>query len=418
MPPISSSIGYIFLFISLYFEVFLLITYFERRIDMKRENALVGSRIKRYPTVTIMVPCWNEAETISRTVHSLLDLNYPKDKLTIMIIDDGSTDGTWNVIQKFANKKQIKMYRKENGGKYTALNFGLSYVTSELVGCLDADSYVDKDALRNMMQYFEDKEVMAVTPSVKVWKPKTIIQLIQKVEYGWGVLTRKLLSYLGALYVTPGPFSIFRREVFEQLGGYRHAYLTEDLEMALRMQSKHYKIVNSHNSIVHTVAPNTLRKLYKQRLRWTYGFINNVFDYRHLLFRTEYGNLGFFILPLGGLSIVSAVYMVGRLVLRAINMLVDQYIKIQTVGFHINTPSFHVPNLDWFSINTELFAIGTFFALLGSFILVLISRRMTEGKVRIGLDLVYFVCLYSFIAPLWLIKATYNSLFSVKTQWR
>jgi cellulose synthase/poly-beta-1,6-N-acetylglucosamine synthase-like glycosyltransferase len=249
-----------------------------------------------------MVPCWNEAGTLSKTIHSLLNLNYPKDKLKIMIIDDGSTDNTWKVAEKFKNKPQVEMYHKENGGKYTALNFGLSKTTTDLVGCLDADSYVDKDALQNIVTYFQDKETMAVTPSVKVWQPKTIIQLIQKVEYGWGIFLRKMLSYMGALYVTPGPFSIFRREVFDVVGGYKHAHQTEDMELAMRLQTNHIKIANAHNAYVYTVAPATLRKLYKQRLRWTYGFLKNVIDYRFVFFKREYGNLGIFVLPVASLS--------------------------------------------------------------------------------------------------------------------
>jgi len=100
----------------------------------------------------------------------------------------------------------------------------------------------------------------------------------------------------------------FSPRVFEKLGGYRHAYLTEDMEMAMRMQANHYKMVNSHNTIVYTVAPDALRKLYKQRLRWTYGFIKNAMDYKHLYFNSEYGNLGIFVLPMATISIFSAIY--------------------------------------------------------------------------------------------------------------
>ena len=406
---------YVFLFISLYFEVFLLVTYFEKRINIRQEDALVKKALKKFPTVTIMVPCWNEQTTISKTIYSLLNLNYPKNKLKILIIDDGSTDKTWDVIKKFEKKSQIEIFHKENGGKYTALNFGLTKVTSDLVGCMDADSYVDKDMLKNIVVYFDDKEVMAVTPSVKVWQPKTIIQLIQKVEYGWGIMIRKMFSYMGALYVTPGPGSIFRREVFEKIGGYKHAHQTEDMEMAVRMQSNHLKIVNSHNAFVYTVAPSTLRKLYTQRLRWTYGFINNIIDYKHLFFKKEYGNLGVFILPMASLSIFSALYVIIVSIFSFIKTIFTEYIKIQTVGFN-----FHWINLnfDWFFINTEIIAIASTITFLGTLILILLSRKMAEGKMSIGLDLIYFFTLYAFISPIWMAKAVYNSIFSIKTHWR
>lgn len=393
----------------------MLITYFEKRLNIQEETIRAKNKIKKYPGVTILVPCWNEENTISKTIFSLLNLDYPKDKLKIIIIDDGSTDNTWNVVQKFKSKKQVEMYKKENGGKYTALNFGLSKTESELVGCLDADSYVDKNTLKNIVTYFEDKEIMAVTPSVKVWKPKTIIQLMQKVEYGWAIFVRKMFSYMGALYVTPGPFSIFRKEVFDNLGGYRHAHQTEDMEMAMRMQSNHYKIANSHDAFVYTVAPATIKKLYKQKLRWTYGFIKNALDYRFIFFRKKYGNLGIFILPISFISIISALYLVSISLFSIGKSIMKEVVRIQTVGFNFRLPEL---NFDWFSINTEFLAIISIMVFIGTVSIVLISRKLAEGKVRPGLDLIYFFTLYTFLAPLWLGKALYNALFSVKTGWR
>jgi len=413
MPNFTNYLIYVFLFISLYYEVFLLITYFEKRLLMQSETARLRHGVKKYPTVTIIVPCWNEEKTVCATINSLLNLNYPKDKLKIMIVDDGSTDGTWGVVQKFANKKQIEIYHKENGGKHTALNFGLEKLTTDLVGCLDADSFVDKDALRNTVVYFEDKETMVVTPSIKIWKPKNIIEMIQKVEYAWGIFVRKMLSYMGAMYVTPGPFSIFRKEVFEKLGGYRHAYLTEDMEMAMRLQANHYKIANSHNSVVYTVAPNALKKLYKQRLRWTYGFIKNVIDYKFLFFKKEYGNLGIFVLPMASISIFSAIYILTLAVFSFLRSIFHELIKINTVGLHWPTWNF-----DWFAVNTGLISIISLLAFLGTVLIIFVSRKMADGKVKLGMDLVWFFAIYSFIAPLWLTKAVYNSIFSVKTKWR
>ncbi len=380
---------------------------------MQNETVRIRRGIKKYPTVTIIVPCWNEEKTVSATVHSLLNLDYPKDKLKIIIVDDGSTDNTWQVIQKFKNKKQIEIYHKENGGKHTALNFALERITSDLVGCLDADSFVDKDALRNTIVYFEDKEIMAVTPSVKIWKPKNIIEMIQKVEYAWGIFVRKMLSYIGAMYVTPGPFSIFRREVFEKLGGYRHAHSTEDMEMAMRLQANHYKMVNSHNSMVYTVAPDALRKLYRQRTRWSYGFIKNAIDYKHLFFKKEYGNLGVFILPIATISIFAPICVLSISIYGLIRSFFHELVKINTVG--LQWPSW---DFSWFAINTGLVSIISLLAFFGTVLIIFVSRKMADGKFKFGMDLIYFFAIYAFIAPLWLSKAVYNSVFSVKTKWR
>lgn len=415
MFDITNSIAYVFLFLSLNFEVFLLITYFENRIAIAEEANLLAIGPKRYPTVTIIVPCWNEENTVSKTIHSLLSLDYPKNKLKIMIIDDGSTDKTWERIQKFKNNPQVEVYTKTNGGKYTALNFGISKLSSDLVGCLDADSYVHKDALKHIIMQFENKEIMAVAPSVKLWQPKGPLQLLQKVEYGFGIFTRKMFYYMQAVYITPGPFSIFRTNVFKELGGYRHAHNTEDIEIALRMQKNNYKIAHAHNAMVYTVPPDTLRKLLKQRVRWSYGFIKNAEDYREMFFRRKYGNLGVFILPMAAISVISILTISGLAVIGFIRSAINKYLEIQTVGWNPNWISF---NFDWFFINTELIALIGVVTTIGTVTMILISKKMSEGKLDLGLDLIFFMTLYMFIAPLWIGKAAFNAIFGVKASWR
>lgn len=416
MPDINHLFTYVFLFASLNFEVFLLITYFENRHDIRAEGvAQANVKLKKYPSVTIIVPCWNEETTVSKTIHSILNLDYPKDKLKIMVVDDGSKDNTWSVIQKFKNNPQIELYSKENGGKYTALNFGLSKLTTDLVGCLDADSYVHKDSMKKIALYFEDKQTMAVAPSIHLWQPKNVLQLLQKIEYGFGIFTRKMYHYMNAIYITPGPFSIFRREVFDNLGGYRHAHNTEDIEIALRMQKNGYKIAHAHDAIVYTVPPKTLKKLLKQRVRWSHGFIKNASDYRDMIFNRKYGNVGMIILPMACVSIISVLFISVVSIFNLVQGLIDEVIKIQTVGinFHWNTPSF-----DWFYINTELIALIGVVVTIGSIAMILMSKKMSEGKINIGMDLIYYLSLYMFIAPLWIGKAAYNAVFKIDTPWR
>jgi len=311
MLDVSNLIVGFFLFVSLFFEVFLLLTFIENRPALK--NKLCVDE-KDLPTTTIVVPCFNEEESIFGTVESLLALDYPKDKLKIMIIDDGSTDDSWSFIQKYSNHPQIEIHRKENGGKHTALNFAIGKSNSDIIGCLDADSFVGPETLRDIVTYFSNKETMAVIPSIKIYNPDNILRKIQKVEYDWGIFLRKMLSYLDALYVTPGPFSFFRKEVFKNLGPYRNAHNTEDMEMAMRMQKNGYKIKNCHTAFVYTIAPSQFSKLFKQRLRWTYGFLRNLIDYRILFFNKTQGNLGFFVLPVLIVSALSTLWLAGSFV--------------------------------------------------------------------------------------------------------
>jgi cellulose synthase/poly-beta-1,6-N-acetylglucosamine synthase-like glycosyltransferase len=332
-----------------------------------------------------------------------------------MVVDDGSTDQTWQVVQKFKNNPQIELYTKENGGKYTALNYGLSKLTTELVGCLDADSYVHKDSMKKIALYFEDKETMAVAPSIKLWQPKSVLQLLQKVEYAFGIFTRKMYHYMDAIYITPGPFSIFRREVFLDLGPYRHAHNTEDIEIALRMQKNGYKIAHAHDAVVFTVPPKTLKKLLKQRVRWSHGFIKNAVDYRDMIFNKKYGNVGMLILPMACISIVSVLFVSSVSIFNLGRGLINEIIRIQTVGLNLHLA---LPNFDWFYVNTELIALIGLVVTIGSITMILMSKRMSEGKFDLGMDLIYYLGLYMFIAPLWIGKAAYNAVLSIDTPWR
>ncbi|MEQ1500383.1 MAG: glycosyltransferase family 2 protein [Parcubacteria group bacterium] len=415
MFEITNALTYVFLFLSLNFEVFLLITYFENRLNIKNEDILMSKGVKKYPSVTVIVPCWNEQTTVSKTIHSVLNLDYPKDKLKIIVVDDGSTDNTWETVQKFKNHPQIELYTKENGGKYTALNFAISKTTTDLVGCLDADSYVHKDALKKIVYYFQDKETMAVAPSIKLWEPKSVLQLLQKVEYGFGIFTRKMFHYMKAIYITPGPFSIFRKEVFDKLGPYKHAHQCEDIEIALRMQKNGFKIAHAHSAYVYTVPPSTVRKLLKQRIRWSYGFIKNANDYKDMFFKKQYGNVGMIILPMASISVVSVIFVSTVSVIGIIQRLLAEYTRIQTVGLSFRLGSI---NFDWFYVNTQFLALIGLVVTFGTLLLIVMSKRMSEGKFEFGMDLIYYLSLYIFIAPIWIGKATYNAIFGVKTTWR
>lgn len=391
-----------------------MITYFElREKESKKISVESDVKPKRLPSVSVIVPVWNEETTVLKTIFSLLKLNYPKDKLSVLIVDDGSTDNTWQVIQRFRRNKQVRLLRKENGGKHTALNYALEFVDSDLVGCLDADSFVHPEALNRIVAQFENPEIMAVTPSVKIFEPQGWLGLLQKAEYMFGIFLRKVFSQLNAIYITPGPFSIFRRRVFREIGGYRKAHNTEDMEIAMRMQKSGLQIGNAHNAFIYTVAPTTLRALIKQRLRWVYGFIKNAIDYRDMFFKPQYGHLGMVVLPAAGFSVLSTLYFFGAMILSWLETAWKTFIEIYTVGF-----SFKGFNFDLFYINTDILVFVSIIAVLGTFFIIATSRSLAEEKTKFGLDSILFLLLYTLIAPLWMTRAIYNVIFIKDTKWR
>lgn len=401
---------YAALFFALFFEVVLLISFFEKRPQKKTADLP-----KRYPTVAILVPCWNKGATLAPTIHSLLAMNYPKDKLSIVIIDDGSTDNTWEAAQEFAHNPQVALYQKENeGSKYSALNFGMAHTQSELVGCLDADSFVERDALMEMVKAFEaDPEAMAAAPSMKVNQPRTILELMQSVEYTFGIFYKKMFDNMGAISVLPGPFSFYRRALFDIVGPFRKAHHTEDMEMAFRMHAHGLKLVNVHTALVYTNVPTSVPALIRQRTRWSRGFLENSRDYAHMYFNRKYGNFGMLVLPFGlaafALGLYSAAYAAYSLSSAAAERAVAYY---QT-GIPFGLPHFQ---FDWFYINTGMMLFVMIAALLMTLVAVLLGQRIAGSRLDAKHLLSYFF-LFGLIAPLWLARAAWDTVLSRERGW-
>lgn len=414
MYQLSSIILYSLAFLSTFVQVVFLLTFLEKRKEIKIRGGHI--ELKTYPEVTIIVPAWNEESTLRGTVESLFGLDYPEDKLNIFLIDDGSTDNTWQVMRSYEGQRGIKILQKENGGKHTAVNYGIANSTSRFIGCLDADSFVHPQALKRIMSYFErDPLTMAVSPSIIVDKPKGIMQIVQRVEYEWAVFNKKMLGFLGGIYVTPGPFSFYRREVFEKLGAYVKAHNTEDMEIAFRMQSNHMKIDQCNDAFVYTTAPNTVKKLYKQRLRWIYGFIMNCWDYRRMLFRKKYGTFSIFSVPAGVISMIAVPYILSLLIYNTAIAATKKFEELSMTGFDFNMGW----NVDpfFFATGGHLFVMIIMYSLL--IISISIGRKMATGKHGIDYYLIPFMLIFSVIAPFWILRAMYNSMVSQKAvSWR
>ena len=392
----------------------MLVTFIENRKKIVIRKGQI--KLSHYPTVTVMVPCWNEEKTVARTVESLLAMNYPKDKLTLFVIDDGSTDSTWEVIQQFNKYENVRTFTKENGGKHTALNLGLKETNSEFVACLDADSFADPESLIRIMSYFEaNPDVMAVSPSVIVESPQSLIQKAQKAEYDMSVYIKKMLGFLGAIHVTPGPLTVFKKKVFDDLGPYRKAHNTEDMEIAYRMQKNGYKIEQCNDAYIYTNTPKTVKKLFKQRVRWIYGFINNTIDYRRLLFKKKYGHFSFFTVPAGIVSIVSATYLFIRMINQFTVSAQSKILALQTTGIYLPESAY---NFDLYFFNTGVLLFVTVILFVLLITSIIIGKWMSEDRRLSPLNILYFIVIYSVVAPFWLMKAIYNTIFAQKPSWR
>lgn len=403
---------YVCLFVALYFEVFLLISFFERRPEGKT-SALPG----RYPKVAIVVPCFNEERTVGKTMESLLALTYPRDMLEVLVVDDGSKDGTGSIVARYtAADLRVKYFRKENGGKYTALNYAIERTDAEIIGCLDADSFVDKDALIEAVKTFErDNSVMAITPAMKVYRPRKLLEMMQAVEYTFGIFYKKMFDNLSAINVLPGPFSMYRKSVFEKIGLFRHAYNTEDMEIAFRMHAHGLKIVNAHTSLVYTTVPQTVRALLRQRTRWSRGFLENARDYAYMFFNRKYGNFGMLILPFGLVAFGAGLYTALYALFRAGTMVASRVGNFYATGIPPHLPA--VSHLSWYYLDTNmmLFVIVAVFSM--TFVAVLLGSKIAGSKLT-PLSFAAYFALFGLLAPLWLARAAFETALARKHTWR
>lgn len=413
LEQLLSALMYPFLFLSMFFEMLLLVSFFENRKKIDDEEA--EYTFSEYPTVTVAVPCWNEERTLAATLDSLMALEYPKDKLSIYVVDDGSTDNTLAIAKEYEVRfpGTITAIHKANGGKHTAVNVALERSTSDFFGCLDADSFVAPHTLTTIIGYFmRDPYTMAVTPCIHIRNPKTFIQRMQAIEYLMGVFTRKMFGSLDAIQVTPGPFSIFRKEVFQKIGNYHKAHNTEDFEITLRMHRAHLKIANSHKALVYTVGPATAKGFFYQRLRWARGFLENSLDYKELFFRKEFGNFGMFTLPMAFMFVfyglyasIFAVYTGGKVWLQTL----DRWV---TVGIHPQVPTF-----DPFYLNTNFMSFVVMFMFSMLLLVMYISNTLTDDRQQFYRNFPIFFFIYPFFVPLFLGKAVFDTLFKQKNLW-
>ncbi len=279
-------------FIAFYFLFFFILVYIPNR-----KKIFFLPKPKKEYSLSIVIPCYNKEKTIKRTIQSVLNSDY-KGLKKIIVVDDCSTDNSGNIIKKFAEKnpKVILVKTPKNTGKASgAKNYGARFVDTELIGFVDADSYPEKDAIKKMIGFFNDKKTAGVTPKILVEKKEKFMEKLQSIEYKIIAFTRKLLGFVDAIYVTPGPLAIYRREIFNKIKGFDENNLTEDIEITWRIIAEGYKVQMSINSEVLTTVPENFKDWFNQRIRWNIGGIQTINKYKKSFLKL--GMLGSFILP-------------------------------------------------------------------------------------------------------------------------
>ncbi len=385
-----------FMYISLYFSFLFLMLFSENRKKMQHIPA-----IGTFPSISIIVPAHNEAGRIGSVIANLKKMKYPK-RIEIIVVDDGSSDETAAIAKSMG----VRVISQPNKGKAAALNAGMNVVKGEIIACVDADSYPEKDALVKSVPFFYEG-VAAVTTKILVRRGRGIMTEFQEIEFALIAWSRKLFEYIESIYATPGPLCLYKRDVLKKLGGFDGKNATEDIEIAWRLLKNGYKIRMSPAKS-YTVVPPTLKKWWKQRIRWNIGGLQTTLKYKGSLFKKTGSSrtFGFFVVPFFMLSYVLALLALSILfyvvAVRASNFI---FFYIQATAAGIN-PLEHM---------TFYFLINIF-TILGilSFVLSMVLLKfglagMKKSLKDLLLTLVY-ISIYLMLFPLVLVDSTVKYL--------
>ncbi|MBS3107512.1 glycosyltransferase family 2 protein [Candidatus Woesearchaeota archaeon] len=378
---------------------------------------------KELPSISIIVPAWNEQKALPKTIDSLMVLDYPADKINVIIVNHGSTDNTKqvarNLLRKYKERKilLVNIKRKPGQSKASAMNVGLKYANGEFVGCMDADSVADKEALLNLIPFFSGKEVGAVISAIKVTNTKTMWGKLQRLEYLFAQLVRELMSKIDTLHVTPGALSLYRLDLIKRLGGFDENSLTEDYEIAMRLRYHGYTIKMAIKSISYTAVPDTFRGLWKQRVRWFRGFIETAVKYKKMFGNKKFGMMGVFQYPvniltfitvISGFSIVSY-----ELFSKGYNLAMELFALKAGVFDVLKMPS-------WFDILMHV-NVNILFPMVLSFSIAIyiyhMAHKVSGEKWKYPLILLIYLFLYPILRSFHWITAVYKETFGVSKKW-
>ncbi|MFJ8581116.1 bifunctional polysaccharide deacetylase/glycosyltransferase family 2 protein [Micromonospora sp. NPDC093277] len=229
--------------------------------------------------VSVVVPAYNEKEGIAAAVRSLAGGDHPGG-IEVIVVDDGSTDGTADIAEAL-RLPNVRVVRKPNGGKPSALNTGVALARFNLIVMVDGDTIFEPDSVRRLVQPFADPRVGAVAGNVKVGNRGSLIAKWQHIEYVIGFnLDRRLYETLRCMPTVPGAIGAFRRQALNQVGGMTDETLAEDTDITMALGRAGWHVVYEETARAWTEAPTTVGQLWKQRYRWSYGTIQAMWKHR------------------------------------------------------------------------------------------------------------------------------------------
>lgn len=403
---------FVYTFISLYMLDLFLVLYYTNR-----------SKMFHYPIgkpepVSIIMPCFNEGHHIGEAIEALVHMDYPKDMIEIIIVDDKSTDNSVEMIKKYTQKyKNVRLivHEKNSGGAAGPTNTGIKAAKYDYIAVVDSDSIPDKDALRKMIGFIQnDKKVGVVTCSILVKKPWNFLQKIQAYEYFIIAFTRKLLDMVDSIYVTPGPLALYRKKTLFEVGLFDTKNITQDIEMTWKIMAHGYYARMCTDARVYAASPAKFKGWWKQRIRWNIGGIQTLFKYKKFWFK---GMLGAFVMPMFALGMGLGVFGIGLFAYLLFKKVILSYLSVKyslytsTALLSMADLTFTPSILNFFG--AAMFILGLWFTLFGLWIME--AKELTGKKDMLSLG--FYLIVYLIIYPFTFLTAVYKMM-TGKYGWR
>jgi len=254
------------------------------------------------PSLTLIIPTYNEKNIIMNKINNTLELDYPSDKLEIIFIDSASNDGTTDIIrQACINKRYSFIYQDTRKGKASAINVILKRINNELVGISDADAILPKDSLKKIVMVFNDPTVGAATLRYKLGGNSFLTKLASVFFKIFRENVNYLESVVDSASFFPGELYVFRRSLISEI---EKSVVADDVYVPLKVRKQGYRsIVISDTFAIHFI-PEGITHTFNQRRRTTYGILNASSMFKDMLFNIKYGYFGCIIFPSSFLRII------------------------------------------------------------------------------------------------------------------
>jgi len=230
------------------------------------------------PKVSVIIPCYNEEKNIEGCLDSIYAADYPKKKMEVIVIDDGSKDNTLKILKEYKEKqKDLVILNGHHNGKSDALNLGVKKASHEIIFAVDADTIVEGDSLKKLVRPFTDKTVGATNGSCVAKNSDTMMSVFQRIEYHYNNLVRRSFSVLfknGIWFF--GAFACYRKDALKKIGYFKKDTMTEDMDTSMEIYSAGYRTINVYDALGYTIVPSTMKSFFRQRARWWMGALQTL----------------------------------------------------------------------------------------------------------------------------------------------